>query len=43
MSRNELIETAAAVVSGVAAAICYTALYMMMAGPSVETLRRLLS
>jgi hypothetical protein len=43
MSRNELIETVAAVVSGVAAGICYTALYMMMAGPSVETLQRLLS
>ena len=42
MSRNERIETAAAIVSGVAAAICYTALFLMMAGPSVETLQRLL-
>jgi hypothetical protein len=43
MSRNELFETAAAALSAVAAGICYTALYVMMAGPSVETLNRLLS
>ena len=42
MSRQERIVTAAGILSGVAAAICYAALFLMMAGTSFETLQRLI-
>jgi hypothetical protein len=41
MSRQERIVTGAGILSGVAAAICYIALILMMAGSNIETLQRL--
>ena len=43
MSRAELFESVAAILSAVAVGVCYTALWVVMAGPSAETLQRLLS
>ena len=43
MERAELIESVAAYASGVAAAICYSVLFIFMYSPTAETLSRLLS